>query len=207
MSFFKRRTANYDNPEANIDIFRLVKPGSRVLDVGCASGKLAEWLKMRKNCFVVGIESDEDLAKKAEHRCDTVIKADVATLHTLPFPKGYFDYIIFADVLEHLPNPDEVLMNLRDYLSEEGSVLLSVPNIANWEIRLKLLCGCFDYGHPLLDGGHLRFFTLSSIRQLLEEAGYKVTYVTNRNARITMLGRLWKSLFAFQFIIKAERFN
>lgn len=205
MNFFK--SANYDVPEVNVEIFNLIKNNSRVLDVGCASGKLAERLKKERHCFVVGIESDSYLAKKAESRCDKVIKADASTIKELPFAKNYFDYIICADVLEHLVNPDEVLLRFRDYLSNNGYILLSMPNIANWEIRLRLLFGNFNYDHPLIDGEHLRFFTLSSIKRLLELCGYRIVYLTNRNARIKWFGKIWKSLFAFQFIIKAEKIN
>lgn len=202
-SFFK--SADYGLPEANEDIFRLVKDGSNVLDVGCASGKLAERLKKEKKCFVAGIESDSGLAGQAQLKCDKVIKASVSEIKELPFAKGFFDCIIFADILEHIVNPDEVLINLKDYLSDNGYILLSVPNIANWEIRLKLLFGNFTYGHPLIDGGHLRFFTLASIRKLLRYCGYRVVYLNNRNARIKLLGKICKSLFAFQFIIKAKK--
>lgn len=203
MSFFK--SANYDDPEANIDIFKLVNKDFRVLDVGCASGKLAEKLIQEKNCFVVGIESDDRLAQKAVLRCDKLIRADVTKIRELPFNRSFFDCIIYADALEHLVNPNEVLENLKDYLSDSGYILLSVPNIANWEIRLRLLFGNFNYGHPLIDGGHIRFFTLNSIKRLLNDCGYRIVYLTNRNARIKLLGKIWKSLFAFQFIIKAEK--
>ncbi|MBU4486317.1 MAG: class I SAM-dependent methyltransferase [Candidatus Delongbacteria bacterium] len=203
MSFFKN--ADYDLPDLNEDIFRLIRENSRVLDVGCASGKLAERLKKEKNCFVVGIEFDSALSEKALSKCDKFIRADVSTLKELPFAKDFFDYIVFADVLEHLINPDEVLRRFRDYLADSGFVLLSIPNIAYWQIRLRLLFGNFNYDHPLLDGGHFRFFTLSSSRRLLEECGYKVVFLTNRNTHIKLLGKIWKSLFAFQFIIQVQK--
>ena len=203
MSFFKN--ANYDLPDLNEDIFQLIQGNARVLDVGCASGKLAERLRKEKNCFVAGIEFDRALVEKAEAKCDKFIRADISTLKELPFPKNSFDYIVFADVLEHLINPDEVLRRFRDYLRDTGFILLSIPNIAYWQIRLRLLFGNFNYDHPLLDGGHFRFFTLASSRRLLEGCGYKIVYLTNRNAHIKLLGRIWKSLFAFQFIIKAQK--
>lgn len=203
ISFFKN--ADYDLPDLNEDIFHLIRENSRVLDVGCASGKLAERLRKEKNCFVAGIEFDSELAGKAESKCDKFIRADISALKELPFAKDFFDYIVFADVLEHLINPDEVLCSFRDYLADTGFILLSIPNIAYWQIRLKLLFGNFNYDHPITDGGHLRFFTLSSIRKLLKECGYEITYLTNRNAHIKLLGRFWKSLFAFQFIIKARK--
>ena len=203
MSFFA--SADYDKPDANIAILGLIKNNSRVLDVGCASGKLAERLRKEKNCFVVGVEYDSNLVLKAQGCCDKLVKADISQLKELPFAQNYFDCIIFADILEHIVNPDEVLLNLKQYLSDEGCIVLSVPNIANWEIRLRLLFGNFNYDHPLIDGGHVRFFTISSITKMLKECGYRIVYLTNRNARIRLIGRIWKSLFAFQFIISAKK--
>jgi len=203
-NFFK--SDNYAALGANEEIFELVKNNSKVLDVGCACGRLAEKLKKEKNCFVAGLEADKEMAAQAASRCDEVVQADVSKITSLPFAKNYFDYIIFADILEHLVNPDEVLLNLKDYLSDRGFILLSMPNIANWQVRLGLFfLGRFNYGDPLIDGGHLRFFTLSSAKKLLEVCGFRIVYLTNRNARIGWLGKIWKSLFAFQFIIKAEK--
>lgn len=63
------------------------------------------------------IEFDSELAQKAESRCDKFIRADISGLKELPFNKDYFDYIIFADILEHIINPDEVLRRFMDYLA------------------------------------------------------------------------------------------
>lgn len=158
----------YDTPP-NQDICSMVQPNKRVLDIGCATGRIAELLKKEKNCFVVGIEVNKEMAEIAKKRCNKVIIENAETVKKIDFPKGYFDIIIFADVLEHCSNPGEILTNLRGYLSDEGYILISVPNVANWEIRLKLLMGKFDYkGGTILDTGHLKFFTLSSITRLIE---------------------------------------
>ena len=184
----------------------MVEPNKKVLDVGCATGRIAEKLKKEKKCFVVGIEINEAMAKIAEKRCDKVIVANVESLKLIDFPKKYFDILLFADVLEHCQNPGEILQNLRGYLSDNGYILISVPNVANWEIRLKLLCGRFDYkGGTILDDGHLKFFTLNSIKRLIEQSGFKVVEVRTRNAVLKHLGRLWKTLFGWGFVIRAKK--
>jgi 2-polyprenyl-3-methyl-5-hydroxy-6-metoxy-1,4-benzoquinol methylase len=140
-------------------IFQLVGSGKKVLDVGCATGRLSEKLRNEKDCFVVGIESDEVAARLAQHRCDRVIVANVELLEEIPFPPGYFDTLVFADVLEHLKDPEMFLKRFKRYLSEGGCVIISVPNIANWFIRLKLLLGRWDYRETgILDKTHIRFF-------------------------------------------------
>lgn len=197
----------YDT-QPNEDICSMVEPNKKVLDVGCATGRIAEKLKKEKKCFVVGIEINEAMAKIAEKRCNKVIVANAELLKSIDFPKKYFDIILFADVLEHCRNPGEILQNLRKYLSDKGYILISIPNVANWEIRLKLLLGKFDYKRgTILDDGHLKFFTLDSIKRLIEQSGFKVLEVKTRNAVLKHLGRLWKTLFGWGFVVKAKKVN
>lgn len=203
----KKDWSLYDTPP-NEDVCSMVESNKKVLDVGCATGRIAEKLKKEKNCYVVGIEIDRKMAKIARKRCDKVINANVELLKSINFPKRYFDIILYADVLEHCRNPEEIVKNLRKYLSDKGYILISVPNVANWEIRLKLLMGRFDYqGGTILDTGHLKFFTLTSIIKLVEKAKFEVVGIKVRNAKLRLLGRVWKTLFGWGFVIKAKKVN
>lgn len=195
----------YDTPP-NEEICALVEEGQKVLDVGCATGRIAEKLKREKNCSVVGIEISKAMAQIARKRCDKVIIANIELLKPIGFPAKFFDIILFADILEHCRNPKDILQNLKRYLSNKGYILVSVPNVANWEIRYNLLRGEFNYqGGTILDDGHLRFFTLATIRGLIEESGFRVVEVKTRNALLKRLGNLWATLFGWGFVIKAEK--
>lgn len=197
---------DYQEPPLNLEIYSGIKPGAKVLDVGCGSGKLGAALK-DKGCFTAGIEADKRLAELAVPNYHRLILGDAQALKELPFDEGYFDIIVFADILEHLIDPEAVLRRARKYLSDDGYLLLSVPNAANWQVRLNLLLGNFDYKPGIIDGGHLRFFTLKTIREMLESCGYRVAWVKGRNRVLKVLGALYKRLFAFQFIIKALKDN
>ena len=88
-----------------------------------------------------------------------------------------FDVILFADVLEHLKQPGDVLRRVRPFVAENGVVIASIPNVAHGSVRLALLGGEFRYRDwGLLDDTHLRFFTRASIQDLFEETGYVVTH-------------------------------
>ena len=91
----KKEWALYDTPP-NEDICSLVELNKKVLDIGCATGRIAEKLKKEKNCSVVGMEINEEMAKIAKKRCDQVVMTDAELLKHLDFPKGYFDILLFA---------------------------------------------------------------------------------------------------------------
>jgi 2-polyprenyl-3-methyl-5-hydroxy-6-metoxy-1,4-benzoquinol methylase len=153
---------------------------------------------------VLGIESDKVSAEIAKGSCDEVLCEDVEKIEELKYPKEYFDVIVFADVLEHLRQPDKVLLNLRKYLRADGFMVASLPNIARIDIRLKLILGRFDYGDSgILDKTHLKFFTLSSAKKLFTENGFMIERIdySGRAARF----RIMPTCFAFQFIILAKK--
>jgi len=87
-----------------------------------------------------------------------------------------FDSVLLLDVLEHLRDPEGLLALCRTVLMPSGSVIVSVPNVANLIVRLSLLVGRFDYAdRGILDRTHLRFFTRKSARRLLQQAGFEIT--------------------------------
>ncbi len=163
--------ASRDN-NSHTMMLELIGSNKRVLDVGCASGYLAEALKQR-GCEVSGVDADADLAELARPHLEKVIVADVEACDLVEvFGAGSFDVIVFGDVLEHLRDPLPVLRQARPLLAEGGTVVASVPNIAHGSIRLALLQGRFEYQPTgLLDNTHLRFFTLDTLEQLLRDAG------------------------------------
>lgn len=186
-------------------IVKYVGTHKKVLDVGCATGYLAEWFK-KNACYVVGIEIDYEAAKIAKRYCDNVIIEDVEHIKKLPYPEGFFDVIVYGDILEHLIRPDLVLVKFKKYLSPKGYVIASIPNIAWWLIRLRLLVGKFEYTNTgILDATHLRFFTLKTIRTLFENAGYKINKVDYTGLESKFgLCKIFPTLFAHEFIVKAS---
>lgn len=160
-------------------IYNFIPPGCRVLDFGCATGYFAEVLHREKNCSVTGMEINKSAAEVASKFCERVIVADLNQINLKnELGEELFDVMVFADILEHLVDPHNLLVKARNHLKDEGMVLCSIPNIAHWSIRLELLSGSFDYQEfGLLDNTHLRFFTKKSIIHELERSGYYVEQV------------------------------
>jgi 2-polyprenyl-3-methyl-5-hydroxy-6-metoxy-1,4-benzoquinol methylase len=153
----------------------------RVLDVGCGAGHLGELLKQRGH-HVTGLELVPEAGGEARQRLDAVVTADVEA--GLPFAPGSFDAVIFADLLEHLVDPWRVLREAAGLLSPGGMVVASVPNVQNLDVVRRLVRGHWDYRERgILDRGHLRFFTLETIRELFRQAGLTVTHVGHRYRR------------------------
>jgi glycosyltransferase involved in cell wall biosynthesis len=197
---------------------RTVKPGSRVLDLGCAGGSVAAELR-RRGCHVVGV----DIVP-----LDPGVELDGFYLHDLnegiPAIELDFDYVLLLDVIEHLNSPERLLEELYGKLSlnPEATVVVSTGNIAFGMTRLLLLAGQFNYGkRGILDLTHTRLFTFSTLRRALEGAGFRVVQLRGVPAPFPLaLGdsglpralmslnrggnRVWKRFFAYQIYAIAQ---
>jgi glycosyltransferase involved in cell wall biosynthesis len=143
----------------------------KVLDLGCSDGRLGELLRLEGHT-VIGVDSEK--LDGVGQRLDGFIEADLN--EGLPPNIGHdFDVVVGADVFEHLVDPARLLMQLRDVLAPRGVVVASVPNIAHWYPRLRILLGHFDYERRgIFDAGHLRFFTRKSFERMAKGAGMRV---------------------------------
>jgi SAM-dependent methyltransferase len=176
------RAAGYYDQERP-EVAALVPPQCRrVLEVGCACGGLGQILKARGH-HVTGIELVPEAAAEARRRLDRVLTGDVET-DGFPFPPDSFDAVVFADVLEHLVDPWRVLREAAGVLAPGGAVVASIPNLQNGAVLWRLVRGKWEYRERgITDIGHLRFFTLGTIRGLFAQAGLSVVYVGRRYRR------------------------
>jgi methionine biosynthesis protein MetW len=165
----------YDRPEV---LEAIPLDASRVLDVGCGSGRLGEQLKHRQDATVWGIEVVQEVAERAIQRLDRVWNTSVEqALNDIP-PES-LDCIVAADVLEHLIDPWTVLAELRSRLVPGGTIVASIPNVGHWDVLRDLLEGTWRYTREgLLDRTHLRFFTRRSVSELFWTAGLAIREVT-----------------------------
>jgi SAM-dependent methyltransferase len=193
--------------------------GIRALDVGCASGYLTDLLAARGYRVTAIDRHNAAPAGAAEFHFADLDKG-------LPALAGRFDYIICADVLEHLRDPLQLLFDMRERLTPEGALLLSLPNSGHWYFRANVLAGRFpQHDRGLFDRTHLHFYTWDGWLDLLDRAEFRVEGVDcsavpfseafprwNTSLAVRALERLsyvsarvWKRLFAYQFIVRARR--
>lgn len=170
------QTLNPDYAPAGL-LEMIASTPARVLDIGCFCGGTGRWLKRRfPQVEVIGIESSAPAAARARTSYDRVIEAPIEAVNfeaegLLP---GSIDTIVAADVLEHLVNPWAVLQRLRPLLAAQGALYVSLPNVRNLNVMLRLLNGEWRYvGAGILDVSHLRFFTRAQAIEMLAETGWR----------------------------------
>ena len=204
---------------------RLVGTGHRVLEIGSGDGVFGKSLSAAGN-EVVGVDGDrqmpDDLGYQAVYTAD--LESGLESLSRRA--NGQFDRILLLDRLEHLRNPAQLLADCRRLLEGRGKLIISVPNAVNITVRLMVLFGRFQYhDRGILDFSHLRFFTLKSIRKLVEHSGFRVTGVhytlvplerlipvrpSNRlfrlaNGMLRGATALLPGLLAYEIVLVAER--
>ena len=217
----------YENQSTDPDdvgpkLASLVSRTGRVLDVGCGTGSVTEIIKARTGTEVVGIEPDPARQAMAAKRGLNVY----CGLLTEEFVKqhGPFETIIFADVLEHLPSPGEILRIAKKGLAPGGAIVASVPNVAHFFVRMNLLFGRFEYTDSgIMDATHLRWFTKENLHSFFENLGLRVTdhlYTVNTTMSeygrrpwrwlpyerrlIRLMVRAFPTLFGCQHVVRAE---
>jgi len=196
------------------DEFYSMIPASanKILDIGCSEG---DWVDRmgKRSLEVIGIERDEKLYAKALKNLRQVFLADVEKF-SVPYPEGYFDCIVYADVLEHLIDPYSLLTLHKKYLNDEGCIIASIPNVRYYKVILRLaMAGVWDYTDGgLLDRTHLRFFTLINMKELFMNAGFEILEI-RRNVvaargfkllNILCFNKL-KELLVYQYYFKIRK--
>lgn len=192
----------------------------RVLDCGCGPGDNAAILS-RAGWQVTGITIDPTERDAASPFCAAIVVADLDD----GLPEGVgsgFDAILFSHVLEHLKRPAALLREARDRLGPDGVIAVALPNVLHYRQRASFLKGNFTYTDTgILDRTHLRFYTVTTGRSLLEDSGFEVLdarpegglpwrglrHVVPSDLRRRLDSRAlqtWPNLFAWQSLFIAQ---
>lgn len=148
-----------------------IKRNSVILEFGPANGRLTKYLKQQLNCDVYLAEIDEEAGKEALQYGKDLVVGDVENMEWFDrYGDLRFDYILFADVLEHLRNPKTVLAKSKLLLKQNGSVIISVPNMGHNSVLIDLMNNRLNYTNVgLLDNTHIHFFTQESLENMIKE--------------------------------------
>ncbi|UBF27984.1 methyltransferase domain-containing protein [Kovacikia minuta CCNUW1] len=163
----------------------------RVLDLGCGNGSLTRRIA-QQGYEVVGVEdsaSGVQCAQQHAPECHFIH----ASIYHLPFAdlEGQFDIVVGAEVIEHLIYPRELVRSAQRCLKPGGRLILTTPYHGYWKNLALASCGKMDQHFTALwDGGHVKFFSVSTLTKLLEEEG--LTQIHFKFAG--RIPYLWKSM-------------
>ncbi len=141
-----------------------VKPGGRLLDVGCATGTFLNGMRAHPQWTLFGVEVNEHAARIAQ---DSGLNVFTGTLEAARFPDNHFDAITLWDVFEHLHDPRASLAELHRILAPGGVLVMRVPNLDSWDAKW------FGETWAGLDAPrHLYIFSLEALRKFLGATGF-----------------------------------
>ena len=173
-------------------ISKRISDATRILDIGCGVGILGRHLD-GKQCKVTGWDLKLTHIEAYEEYYVSMVERNV---EKEGLGNEKYDAVVFSDVLEHLNDAEKVFRQSRDILTAGGKVILSLPNVAYFENRLRIFMGNWDYTDDgILDRTHIRFYTLETARDLITDAGFTIVEM---EPEIPIIHSAWKrNLFSF----------
>jgi ubiquinone/menaquinone biosynthesis C-methylase UbiE len=161
-----------------------MKPGFRVLDAGCGTGRHIREVFQSPGVDVVGIdrkwgdlcEVRNSLYSMTNDESGSCIaaKADVTNL---PFKDSAFDIVICSEVLEHIPENEAAVRELVRVLKPGKDMVISVPSFLP-----ERICWAISEDYHREPGGHIRIYKKKSLKNLLERAGTKCWKICHKHA-------------------------
>ncbi|MDP3897141.1 MAG: methionine biosynthesis protein MetW [Mesorhizobium sp.] len=166
-----------------------IRPGARVLDVGCGDGHLLELLQGEKQVDGRGIEISQRGVNECVSRGLSVIQGDADT-DLVYYPDKGFDYVVLSQTLQATRNPKLVL---TDLLRIGERAIVSIPNFGHWRMRLDLLLRgrmpvTEELPYSWYDTPNIHFCTIRDFVNLVDEIGAKVESATALNGKGEKIG-------------------
>lgn len=199
------RTSVYKNkpyvePQHKLIVDLLPEKGT-ILDIGCGDGSFILYAqKKRPKLLFEGIDLSKTAVKTAKIRGVIANVKDI-TRESNTIKK--YDFLILAEILEHVSNPEEIMKIIKTKYRK--GIILTIPNIAWGWYRLRLLFGKFPMDWLYHPGEHIRFWSLPDLKWWLtkafkEDFSFKIIKVIPRGG-LPVLNRVWPNLFAKGFVV------
>lgn len=181
-------------------IAELVRPASRVLDLGCGEGELLAWLREYKNVDARGVEIEGAKVQRAIARGVSVYQGDLES-GLRDYPDRSFDFVILSQTLQEMRYPLGVL---QEMLRVGEHVIVSFPNFGHWTVRVAHLFSgrapkteLFPY--DWYDSPNLHFLTVDDFVLLCRKQGWTIEHrvCLNGDREVKLLQNLLSEMAVF----------
>ncbi len=184
-------------------IYRIVEPGSRVLDLGCGEGSLIYFLAKEKDAKVQGIELNEEAIHKCVEKGLSVFHSDIDS-GLIEYPDKSFDYVILNQSMQEVKKVDFVI---NEALRVGKKVIVGFPNFAYFEARFRLF---FQGKGPVTESlpyrwyntPNLHFLSISDFKDFCREKKIKIldAYYLGKKGLVNF----WPNLIALNVVFVIE---
>ena len=194
---------------------------SVVMDLGCGPGLMGAELRKR-GVFTMGLDRYDPPTGKMDWFRQVDLDEELGDFTELPREP---EVVLCLDIIEHLKNPEDFLMRLREQISQlkgRPEIMITTPNVAFGIMRLSLFLGQFNYGkRGILDATHTRLFTFRTLAQTMRFLGYEIVerkgipppvqlvfgsgwLGRSMSGLASSLVKVWPRMFAYQILVVAR---
>ena len=189
--------------------FDLINNGS-VLDVGCGDGLFLDMLRVKGVSKLFGLDISNVAVEKCRQKKIEAILCDFSK-EKLPFENNCFDNVVMLDVLEHVFDPKELLLEAKRVSNK--NIVISIPNFNSLAQRVQVLLGNIPENNRK-NKGHVYWFNLKEVKRIIKECDLEIEYLKMNTYwdNISVVGfitkfllRAFPSSFALSFCIKLKK--
>ncbi len=214
-SAIKKTNIRFANLRYDLEIIAsLIKEKSKVLDIGCGSGDLLQYLKTNKEVDCRGLELIQSDVSLALSKGISVMQGN-AENDLAYYPDDSFDYAILSQTLQATKNPDEIM---RQMLRIAKFAIISFPNFAHYKNRLYLILNgkmpvSKTIPYEWYDTPNIHFCSIRDFEELCEKLNFSVEkriYLTNKYKLSGFVGnKMFANFFAEYglFMISKKEIN
>lgn len=188
MNIYKKTFETHGLSLTQKKIIEIIGQDKKVLEIGSSSGYMTKAF-LENNCQVVVVEVDKNAFKDIPQKVNLKIEGSIEDENVIKkLANKKYDFIVLADVLEHLVLPEKALKDLKKIADDKTRLIVSMGNIASWPIRKQLFFkGDFEYQESgILDKTHLHFYSFETLPKLMKKTGWKVNQIIGTITRIPL---------------------